>query len=105
LLFVVTTVAGCDGRGQRDIPAPAHEALAGADEYELLALDPADAANPPPDHFHGWRVLGRTSITDAATRKKLNDALRAGARAKDISPMACFDPRHGIRVTRDGRIT
>jgi hypothetical protein len=56
--------------------------------------------DPPPDHFHGWRVLGRTTITDQATQRKLNEALRAGARENSGAAAACFNPRHGVHVTR-----
>jgi hypothetical protein len=88
-----------------DIPADALKALTNAERYELLSLDPQRSETPPADEFRGWRVLGRTVIDDAPTRKKLTDALRAGAREKDIAPAACFEPRHGIRVTKGGRTT
>lgn len=95
-------VAGCE---RPDMPADAVEALASAEQYELLSLDP-EAYDPSADEkFYDWKVLGRVMIDDPATRTKLNDALRAGAREKDIYRSACFNPRHGIRVTTDGLVT
>ena len=90
-------MVGCDSN---DIPAGTIAALQHADRYELLSLDPGRVTDPPPDHFHGWRVLGRTTITDQATRTKLNEALRAGAREHSGAAVRCFNPRHGVRVTR-----
>ena len=95
-----------DGRLQgRDLPAPAMEALAGAEQYELLSLDPSREGHGSPGNFHGWKVLGRTSVADSGTRQRLNEALRAGARTSDGSMAACFIPRHGIRAVRAGKAT
>ena len=96
--FTALISAGCAGGGT-DVPAPAMTALQNAEKYELLSLDPNRSTTVPPDNFHGWKVLGRVSVEDAATRKKLNDALRDGARGNDGMAAACFNPRHGIRAT------
>jgi hypothetical protein len=73
-------------------------AMQHAEHYELLSLDPKHTTTPPPDNFHGWRILGRTMIGDQVTQKKLNDALRAGARENGNMAAGCFNPRHGIDV-------
>jgi hypothetical protein len=83
------------------MPRAASESLDRADRYELLSLYPYLSEN----EFYNHRVLGRTTVSDPATRKKLNAGLRAGARESDGSRMACFSPRHGIRVTERGRVT
>jgi hypothetical protein len=91
------------------LPRVAVDALEEADRYELLSLDPerqsVQPTSSPSDLFHGWRVLGRVVLTDSATRHRLNDALRGGAESILSPPAMCFNPRHGIRVTRDGRTT
>jgi hypothetical protein len=84
------------------VPAPVMDALQHADRYELLSLDPRHYREPPPDNFHRWKVLGRTSVTDPATRKKLNRALRIGAWGAGM-PYMCFNPRHGIHVIQAGK--
>jgi hypothetical protein len=84
------------------VPGPVMEALEHADQYELLSLDPMHYRELPPDNFHRWSVLGRTSVTDPATRKKLNRALRTGAWGAGM-PYMCFNPRHGIHVVQAGR--
>ncbi len=78
----------------------AWRALSHADSYELLSLQPQLSGA---DYFN-HEVLGRISITDEATRGKLNRALQSGIRNSDGSMMACFMPRHGIRVTH-GNVT
>ena len=91
------------------LPSVAAVALVNAETYELLSLDPSrqppdelDAPAPPQDGFHGYRILGRVPIADAAIRQALNTSLQDAVGA---SPAACFDPRHGIRVTRNGEAT
>jgi hypothetical protein len=48
-------------------------------------------------------VLGRTVVTDPATRKRLYNSLQSGARWNVPVPAMCFNPRHGIRVTYEGK--
>jgi hypothetical protein len=86
---------------RNDMPAAARAALEQADTFELLSLNPRLAE----DEFHNRRVLGRTAVTNPSTRARLAEALRNGARESDGSVMACFNPRHGIRATRAGRVT
>jgi hypothetical protein len=83
------------------MPLVAWHALNDADHYELFSLNPR-LSGPG---FHGHEILGRTLVTDASTQKRLNDALRSGARESNGSIMACFNPRHGIRVTDAGVTT
>jgi hypothetical protein len=77
------------------LPGLAHQALVGAVRYELLSLNPHLSR---PD-FYNHEILGRVAIVDRATRERLNSALAEGARRSDGTVMACFNPRHGIRLT------
>src|SRR5262249_35300364 len=67
-------------------------------EWELYSLDPSRLTEPPKDGFHGWKVLGKTTVKDADTRKTLLAALEKGAKDNDGKVAGCFNPRHGIRV-------
>lgn len=100
-------------------------ALDNAEEYVLFSLEPTEdeeaeaagevaeeaapgdpSAGTKPaalDKFHGWRVLGQTTIDDKAVQKKLNGALDTGRRESDGSIASCFWPRHGIRVRHGGK--
>jgi hypothetical protein len=74
-----------------------------AEQFELLSLDPERPKEKPADAFHGWKVLGKTTAKDAETRKKLVAAFKKGVEDNDGAAAACFRPRHGIRVTHDGK--
>ena len=99
-VLAATSAGGCSGN---DIPKATLSAMQHADRFELLSLEPDHAESPPPGHFHRWKTLGQTVISDVATQKKLTDALRAGARENSGMAAACFNPRHGIRVVSAGR--
>ena len=76
-----------------------------AEALELYSLDPtADMKEPDPKKgFHGWKILGKTTVKDAKNRKKIIDALYQGIEASDGTAAKCFNPRHGIRATVDGK--
>jgi hypothetical protein len=89
----------------RRLPSAASEALENADRYELLSLDPRLQIPATPGLFHGFRVLGQTVVSDSGKRRELNRALHRGAKSMFANLPRCFNPRHGIRVTRAGRTT
>ena len=99
LVAVTLMVAGRSAGAE--IPRDAKAALEKATEWELYSLDPEHQKDPPKDGFHGWKVLGKTTVKDADTRKALLAALDKGAMDNDGTVARCFDPRHGIRV-KDG---
>jgi hypothetical protein len=80
-----------------------------ADTFELVSLDPERRAGKDgkgidgKDRFHGWPVLGKTEVKDAAERKRRADALRLGAEDNFGMVAACFIPRHGLRLKGDGK--
>jgi|GEM_PF-1129113 len=74
-----------------------------ADQFELLSLNPERSKEKAADDFHGYKVLGKTTVKDAEVRKKLVAALKKGVEDNDGAAAGCFNPRHGIRVTRDGK--
>jgi hypothetical protein len=81
-----------------------------AQTFELISLDPEPKTDkdgkvvPVKDGFHGWKVLGKTEVKEAAVRKRLSDALRLGAEDNFGMAAGCFIPRHGIRL-KDGART
>jgi hypothetical protein len=93
----------------------ARAVLEKAAEWELLALDPNTDRKPDPkDAFRGWKILGKTTVKDADTRKALLAALDKGIadhaekRRKELEKgllreSGCFQPRHGLRATASGQ--
>lgn len=98
---VVAAAGGAWVWSRARLPRAVTAALECADAYELLSLNPTLSE----DEFYNHRVLGRMNVADPATRATLTQALSDGARESDGSIMACFNPRHGIRATRGGRVT
>ena len=92
--------------GAVELPAELRETLEKGDRFELLSIRPARVERSEGAfNFHGWEVIGRTWVRDAALRKKLVAAFRAGVEENQGFGAACFRPRHGIRVTQKGRVT
>jgi hypothetical protein len=99
LLGAGPTRAGGEKKG---LPAPVKAILEKAKTVELYSLEPEPTEKQragKPEKLHGWLVLGKTAVKDAKTRKGLLDGLlkNPGRGAK------CFDPRHAIRATHDGK--
>src|SRR5262245_33583320 len=104
LVLATAGMIGCAGKSPASkIPEIARVALEKADEFELLSILPDHQQEKPKDDFHGWKVLGRTQIKNADTRKKLVAALEKGVGENDGIIANCFNPRHGIRATHEGK--
>jgi hypothetical protein len=101
-LFAVGPAARAADK-ENKIPDNLRAMLEKADQFELFSLSPDELKEKPKDGFHGWKVLGKTTVKDAETRQKLLAALQKGVADSDGSVARCFNPRHGIRVTHDGK--
>src|SRR5262245_20526938 len=86
----------------RKLPEDAKAILEKADQLELLSVHPERPQEKPKDEFHGWKVLGRTVVKDADTRKAIRAAISKGV-AESQGVAGCFNPRHGIRATSGGK--
>ncbi len=75
--------------------------LQGATEFELYSID---FANPDKGKtgFHDMKSVGKTTVKDPETRKKLVAEFVKGMEGR-IDPARCFNPRHGIRAAHDGK--
>jgi hypothetical protein len=76
-----------------------------AEAIEVYSLDPSDDKKEvdPSKGFHGWKILGKTTVKDAKVRKKLIEAVYKGLAESDGTAAKCFMPRHGLRATSDGK--
>jgi hypothetical protein len=77
-------------------PAEVRELIANAETIEVFSL--GGYAESDPDAFHGWRVIGRTPIEDARTRRLLAERLLIANEASDRG-WKCIDGEYGIRIT------
>jgi hypothetical protein len=83
-----------DGKDNK-FPDNVRTALDKADALEVYSLDPSE--RNAKDGFHGWKVLGKTTLKDQAKRKELLEALDRGM-AESTGGARCFIPRHGVRA-------
>jgi len=91
------------GAGQENkIPDQARAILENASQFELLSIGNDPSPKNPTEEFHRWPVIGKTTIKDPDTRKRLVAALEKGVEENKGDIMKCFNPRHGVRVTHDG---
>ena len=101
LALATTLMVGCTGKSaDSKIPESARAALEKADRFELLSIDPDRQQEKTKDDFHGWKVLGKTQIKDADTRKKLVAALKKG-----VGRMMAVPPGASTRDTASARPT
>ena len=89
----------------REAPPELTAVLHNVEEIELFSLDPGDSLHPPnkPGTFFGYEILGKTVLTASRDRQTLVDAFEKGIR-EAVPPYACFQPRHGIVVQREGNL-
>ena len=102
IAFGLTGPTGWGDEPSGKLPGSATALLDEADAIEILSIDPKDHPSRPEEDFHGWKVLGRTSIRDPEVRKRVVAASRRGI--DEAGPVAaCFEPRHGLRATKGAR--
>ena len=102
LALIVSLVLADRGGDPRPTLPPSAALLDEAESVELLSLDPRDRTTTPGSFFHGWKVLGRTTIRDRDGRKAIAGAIQRGIREADDAA-GCFEPRHGLRATKGGK--
>lgn len=103
LALVMAGVSASAADQDNKIPDELRALLEKAEQFELLSLSPDRPREKPKDAFHGWKVLGKTTVKDAEARNKLVAAFKKGVTDNKGIVAACFNPRHGIRVTHDGK--
>ena len=92
-------VHGADGKNA--LPDPARTVLEKAQRIEVLSLGVSRERSK--HDYHGRTVLGRTTVRDADTRRRVMAALNKGIEEYDGTAAEGFKPRHGIRARYDGK--
>ena len=85
------------------IPRRARELLEKAQRFELFSIEPRRSEEKPADEFHGWEILGRTEIAPGMDRNRIVISLKQSVEEGGDAFAGCFNPRHAIRVTVDGK--
>jgi len=94
---------------KKNVLPPEAERILDSGEFRLLSLKP-ELPTPKQTQrsaaeklFHGYTILGTTTIKDHSERTKLLRALRDGLASSSGVSAYCFKPRHGIRATLGGK--
>src|SRR5262245_63891052 len=90
IAVVVMLAAGTRARAENKVPDDLKTVLEKADKFELFSLDPAPSKEKPADAFHGWKVLGQTTVKDAEARKTLLAAFEKGVAENKGEVARCF---------------
>jgi hypothetical protein len=108
LVLAIALVAANVARSYRKnhfathLPPKVLEVLEGAEQMTLFSIDPGRFPSSPPgtQRFHGNIILGETVISKIEQRRQLAEELKRVVSASDGTINMCFEPRHGLRVTR-----
>ena len=99
-IIALLTAATCAVAAGSDIPTTIEKLADSPSRVVLYSLHSMhDEGVLPEKTFHGYPIRGRADITDLNERRGLVQALARGAH--DAAPklmMACFNPRHGLRI-------
>lgn len=87
---------------ENKLPDEVQAVLDKADEVEVLSLDPDKPKDKPKDDFHGYKVLGKTTVKKD-DKKAVVEAICKGIADSGLKTALCFNPRHGLRATHDGK--
>lgn len=101
IAFGASTLAGCRPGSIDDLNAPEALTLYSINGGEA----PVEQKDNSAENFHGSPVLGKTEITDAATRREIIAAIKKGMADSDGTMAKCFWPRHAIRAMENGKTT
>lgn len=105
--LVACTAGDAEQRPGDPEAAPFAAALGKHERLEIFALDPGSGYDGPlegPDRLRGCRVLGSTVVGEPTDRAAIAQLVLRGLRESDGSLAHCFLPRHGLRVTSEGRV-
>jgi hypothetical protein len=81
-----------------------------SDSMVLIAIDPlalrdySDAKRDALQRGERLDERGRLSLTDPAERARVGEALIADVAAGQSLDMMCFNPRHVVKATKDGKV-
>jgi hypothetical protein len=102
-MFPMGLGAIAEDKKDNRLPDKAKSILDKADQVVLFSLEPVHRKKVK-DGFHGWMmILGQTAIKGADVRSQILTALYQGIANRDGKGAECFDPRHGIRATANGK--
>lgn len=103
LVVVVVALGGIYAFRQwrfREIPEVVGNCLLRPQQMILYSINPDGSASAlaKAPRFHDYRILGQVSIVAPTDRQRVVDAVESAVLESTV-PAACFEPRHGLRVS------
>lgn len=93
-----------------DIGWPQGLVVSRAESWTVYALEPSSDPldHPGVERFRGYAIRGQRTVEDAGLRRRLSRELNLGLSQNGhwwtgSTVAMCFNPRHGIRATHEGR--
>lgn len=83
------------------LPERSVKILENAEVLEVISIDPNAPYEEHRDNVCGYRPLGKTRVSDIATRRRIADALYKSVN-EGAGSAFCFDPRHVVRASAAG---
>ena len=103
LLFAPLAVLGDAVLDQREVAAELDGLIHKDGLITVYSLDPQPVDAAGPNEFHGYKILGKKEVHDAGDRKELLAKLADSIRQSDGLSDRCFIPRHGVRLSSNGK--
>jgi hypothetical protein len=108
-LIIITCLGTACKRGEVNSSA-SDDGGSVPEELAVFSLDErdykkqTDDASKDAERFNGYRILGKTAVSDAKSKKEVVAALKTDIE-KPEEQAKCFWPRHGVRVVDAGKTT
>ena len=104
LLLVFIGCVSSDVRRQRAAAADLASSIRVADGIDLLSLEPGENVGATSGTFHRYEILGAVPVA-LVNRSVLAEALGEAVAASRPRMVACFLPRHALRIRAAGAAT
>jgi hypothetical protein len=97
--LLLTVLANAE---EKQLPNEAKTILNKVSEVTFVSLEPSEKADKD-NALYGWKVLGKTTLTDDDGRKKLLSTLEKSIAEPGNGGARCFIPRHAIQARHEGK--
>ena len=90
---------------ERALPNGTHKILQQSRKITLFSIEPMPSFGYGKKPFHDHEILGQITLTDPKAKAELLASFYDGLVPSeyDALSMGCFNPRHGIRATHNGK--
>lgn len=85
-----------------NLPTEAAQALQAPTQVILYSLEPWERTTARGKNLHGYKILGRTTLDPKQTQIAVA-AFQTAVSGWDGMLAMCFDPRHALQVTSNGK--